>query len=100
MSTMVTVSPLVPVAKYQQIARTRIARDGVAAFGAMTADFRQRAHLRRLAERLGAEPGLRVSFVARTDGVTQMAAMPAGQRHAGWFGDVMGVPESDEDPFW
>jgi len=90
---MITISPRVPVAEYERMARARIERDGVAPFGAMTADGRQRAHLRRLAERLRADPGLRVSFVPRTDGVTQLAAMPAGARHAGWFGDAHGAPE-------
>jgi hypothetical protein len=81
----ITVSPRVRVADLERMARSRVARDGVAELAAVTADARQRRQLRRVGLRLAADPGLDVFFGDRSDGATYLTAFPAGLQRAIWW---------------
>jgi hypothetical protein len=84
----VTISPLVPVAELERRAIARIGRDGVAVYAAVTADRRQRAHLLRLRARLVADPALDVyGGTGRPDGTTFLVVCPKGGRPA-YMGDA------------
>lgn len=100
--TVITISPLVPVAELERRARALIERDGIAVYAAVTADGRQRRHLMRLRARLVADPALDVSGgTGRPDGTTWLIACPAGGRPA-YMGDVRtGQPDEDPDgDYW
>jgi hypothetical protein len=86
-ASVITVSPRVPVAKLEQIARGRILRDGGVELAVTTADARQVAHLRRVVRRLAADPALQCHLKDRTDGATYLTAFPAGKPPVGWMGE-------------
>jgi hypothetical protein len=98
--TVITISPLIPVAKLEKIACGRVQRDGVAVFAAVTADGRQRSHLKRLGARLADDPALEVyGLTGRPDGTTWLTVFAAGKRDAGWFGGPHGLP-AEADDYW
>jgi hypothetical protein len=100
--TVITISPRVPVAKLEQIARGRVRRDGVAVFAAVTADGRQRSHLLRLRARLVADPALEVyGGTGRPDGITNLTVFAAGGPRPGWFGGAKtGEVEDPDGDYW
>jgi hypothetical protein len=100
--TVITISPRVPVAKLEKIARGRVQRDGVAELAASTADARQVAYLRRVARLLAADESLECHWAARTDGATYLTVFMAGRHDAGWMGAAKtGGPDEDPDgDYW
>ena len=82
----VTISPRVHLGDLERLARTRLARYGVAVFAAVTADGRQRHHLRKLGERLAGDPAFEVHGGPQTDGTTSLIVFAAGGPRPGWFG--------------
>jgi len=92
------------VAELERMARSHLARDGVAQFAAAAADGRQVAHLRRLRARLAADPELEVFFGDRPDGAVYLTVYPAGARRAAVWGVPRHLDDPDPDPdggdFW
>lgn len=83
--TVITVSSRVSLAELDRRVRERVSRDGVAPLAAVSG--RQRSHLLRLRSLLTADPGLDVyGGTRRPDGTTWLIVLPAGARHAGWYG--------------
>jgi hypothetical protein len=76
------------------MARSRIARDGVTQFAAVTADRLQLARLHRLRGRLIHDPDLDAFYGDRPDGMSYVTVYPAGDRSA--LG-IMGEPNGAED---
>jgi hypothetical protein len=98
MGSVVTVSPRDRLADLEQMARSRVERDGVAQFAAATADRLQMVRLRRLRGRLLATPDLDVFYGDRTDGYSYLTVYPPGERAAAVWGEPKGV-ENPED-YW
>jgi hypothetical protein len=92
------VSPRDRVADLERMARSRLARDGVTQFAAMTADRMQLARLHRLRGRLLHAPDLDVFYGDRPDGMSYLTVYPAGRLQAGIIGEPNGA-ENPEDYF-
>jgi hypothetical protein len=75
------------------MAKSRVGRDGVAQFAAVTADRMQLARLHRLRGRLGHNLVLDVFYGDRPDGMSYLTVYPAGQRQAAVWGQPKGVEE-------
>jgi hypothetical protein len=100
--TVITISPLISIAKLKRIAETRLARDGMVEFAAATADGRQLRHLRRLRDRIAADPDLGVfyRYPDRPGGAaTYLTVFAAGQRPpVGWWGGAKIGQQDEGDP--
>jgi hypothetical protein len=87
----ITVSPRVPVDELLRLARTRLARDGVAALAVSTGDQRQVRQLRRLAHRLDADDTLDCYLGDHSDGAIYLTVYLQADRERrrglGWWGD-------------
>ena len=86
-ATVITLSPNMPLDRAERVVRERVARNRVAEVVAKTADRRQVRHLRRLARRLDADPGLEVYGSDRADGGTYVIVVPAGSGPVGLRGE-------------
>jgi hypothetical protein len=85
--TVVTISPRESLGKLEQLARSRVERDGVAELAAKAADRRQVRQLRRLGHRLSDDPGIRVLWTEPDDGAVYLTVLPAGAGAASWRGE-------------
>jgi hypothetical protein len=98
--TVITVDPRIRVPTLVRIARERVARDGAVQFAAATADRRQRQQLRRLRDRLAADPALDVFGPSdHLDGAVYVWAHPVGTRQAGvWGSPMVAAVQAQLDP--
>ena len=75
----------------ERMARARVARDGVARFGALSSSPRRVWLLEKLADLLYEGGSLTVTLGAGTDGCTYLTAFPVGERPAAVWGDLNGA---------
>jgi hypothetical protein len=97
----ITISPQVPVARLERLARVQVERDEIAVMVATTADQRQVRHLRRLAHRLARDDTLDCCLADLGDGGTiltvYLRADRASRRGLGWFGERVGPDVEPEE---
>jgi hypothetical protein len=97
----ITISPREALPKVEQLARARLARDGIVEVAAKSADRRQVRQLRKFAHRLAADGGLWVfGLTDRGDGGTYVMIFPAGSGGAWRSGEAKIDAADDGLDYW
>jgi hypothetical protein len=95
-ATVLTLSPRESLSRVEQLIRSRVERDGIAALAASTDDDRQLRQLRRLAYRLAADERLDCTLGEHGDGATWLTVFARtgrdSRRGLGYVGSYRGEP--------